>query len=259
MVAVARQRSVRRSLTPGGAYVPEQNLGSAERLASGALGGAFVLWGARNGGLGGVLALLAGAALVGRGAAGYCPVAARLGPNPGERHVARKLGWSTAAAVTRAVTVNKPPAEVYRFFRDFSNLPTFMRHVERIDVLDDTRSHWVVRAPFGRTVEWDAIVTEDRPDERIAWKSAEGADVRNTGAVEFLRAPGDRGTEVRATIAYEPPAGQAGRIFAKLWGEEPGKQAHDDLRRLKQFLETGEVPTPALRRADAESAAPASA
>jgi uncharacterized membrane protein len=114
----------------------------------------------------------------------------------------------------------------------------------------------VVRAPLGRTVEWDAIVTDDRPDELIAWKSAEGADVRNTGAVEFLPAPGDRGTEVRATIAYEPPAGQAGRILAKLWGEEPGKQAHDDLRRLKQFLETGEVPTPALRRADAESAAP---
>ena len=256
MAVAARQRSGRGSLTPGGAYVPEQNLGETERWASGALGSAFVLWGAKRGGLAGVLGALVGAALVGRGATGYCPVAAQLGPNPGERHVAKKLGWSTAAAVTRSVTIGKPPAEVYRFFRDFSNLPRFMRHVERIDVLDDTRSHWVVRAPLGRTVEWDAIVTEDRPDERIAWKSAEGADVRNTGAVEFLRAPGDRGTEVRATIAYEPPAGQAGRIFAKLWGEEPGKQAHDDLRRLKQFLETGEVPTPALRRADAESAAP---
>ena len=255
-MAVARQRSAGRSLTPGGAYVPDRNLGDTERLASGALGSAVVLWGAKRGGLAGGLALLAGAALVGRGATGYCPVAARFGPNPGERHVAKKLGWSTAAAVTRAVTVAKPPAEVYRFFRDFSNLPTFMRHVERIDVLDDRRSHWVVRAPFGRTVEWDAVVTDDRPDELIAWKSAEGADVRNTGAVEFLRAPGDRGTEVRATIAYEPPAGQAGRILAKLWGEEPGKQAHDDLRRLKQFLETGEVPTPALRRADAEAAAP---
>ncbi len=255
-MAVARQRSARGSLTPGGAYVPERNLGDTERLASGALGSAVVLWGAKRGGLAGGLALLAGAALVGRGATGYCPVAAQFGPNPGERHVAKKLGWSTAAAVTRAVTIAKPPAEVYRFFRDFNNLPTFMRHVERIDVLDDQRSHWVVRAPLGRTVEWDAIVTDDRPDERIAWRSAEGADVRNTGAVEFLRAPGDRGTEVRATIAYEPPAGQAGRIFAKLWGEEPGKQAHDDLRRLKQFLETGEVPTPALRRADAEAAAP---
>jgi uncharacterized membrane protein len=255
-MAVARQRSARRGLTPGGAYVPQQNLGDTERWASGALGGALALLGVRRGGPGGALALLAGMALAGRGITGYCPLAARLGPNPGERHVAKKLGWSSAAAVTRAVTIAKPPAEVYRFFRDFSNLPTFMRHVERIDVLDEKRSHWVVRAPFGRTVEWDAIVTEDRPDERIAWKSAEGADVRNTGAVEFLRAPGDRGTEVRATIAYEPPAGQAGRIFAKLWGEEPGKQAHDDLRRLKQFLETGEVPTPALRRADAESAAP---
>ena len=137
MVAVARQRPSRRGLTPGGAYVPERNLGDAERLASGAFGGAAVLWGARHGGLGGVLALLAGAALVGRGATGYCPVAARLGPNPGERHVAKKLGWSTAAAVTRSVTIAKPPGEVYRFFRDFRNLPRFMRHVKRIDVLDD--------------------------------------------------------------------------------------------------------------------------
>ena len=255
-MAVARQRSAGGSLALGDLGVPMQNLGQTERLASGALAAAVVLWGARRGGWAGGLALLAGAALAGRGITGYCPVSAQLGPNPGERQVAKKLGWSTAAAVTRSVTIAKPPAEVYRFFRDFSNLPTFMRHVERIDVLDDQRSHWVVRAPFGRTVEWDAIVTDDRPDELIAWKSAEGADVRNTGAVEFLRAPGDRGTEVRATIAYEPPAGQAGRIFAKLWGEEPGKQAHDDLRRLKQFLETGEVPTPALRRADAESAAP---
>ena len=76
---------------------------------------------------------------------------------------------------------------------------------------------------------------------------------------EEEEAPGDFEREVRATIAYEPPAGQAGRLFAKLWGEEPGKQADDDLRRLKQFLETGEVPTPALRRADAEAAAPDSA
>lgn len=255
-MAMARNRSASGSLALGGPGMPTPNLGETERLASGALGAGVVLWGAKRGGLMGGLALLAGAALVGRGATGYCPVAERFAPNPGERLVAKKLGWSTAAAVTRSVTIGKPPAEVYRFFRDFSNLPTFMRHVERIHVLDDQHSHWVVRAPLGRTVEWDAIVTEDRPDERIAWKSAEGADVRNTGAVEFLRAPGDRGTEVRATIAYEPPAGQAGRLIAKLWGEEPGKQAHDDLRRLKQFLETGEVPTPALRRADAESAAP---
>ncbi|WP_217363057.1 SRPBCC family protein [Roseicella sp. DB1501] len=144
----------------------------------------------------------------------------------------------------------------HRFFRAFSNLPRFMRHVERVTVIDETRSHWVVRAPLGRTVEWDATITEDRPTERIGWSSDPDAAVRNTGWIEFRPAPGSRGTEVRATIAYEPPAGQLGRLVAQLWGEEPSKQAHDDLRRLKQVLETGEVPTPAMRRMDADAAMP---
>ncbi|MFC0410262.1 SRPBCC family protein [Roseomonas elaeocarpi] len=236
-----------------------QNVGGLERWVSGIAGGLLVVAGLRRGGLGGTALALGGAALAGRGVGGYCPVTARLGAKPAERRVAEKLGWRTAAAVSRSVTIAKPVEEVYRFFRDFRNLPGFMEHVERIDVRDDTHSHWVVRAPFGPPVEWDALVTEDRPNESISWRSEEGADVRNTGTVEFLKAPGERGTEVRATIAYEPPAGQLGRALAKLWGEEPGKQAHDDLRRLKQLLETGEIPTPVLRAADRSSGTPDSA
>ncbi|MFT8246204.1 SRPBCC family protein [Roseomonas sp. BN140053] len=252
-------RSSAESASVHGPRGPGANLGETERWVSGLAGGLTALWGLRRGGLFGGLLALGGAALIGRGATGYCPVSARLGPNPGERQVAQKLGWKSAAAVSRSVTISKPAAEVYAFFRDFRNLPGFMSHVERIEVTDDTRSHWVVRAPMGQTVEWDAVVTEDRPNERISWRSEEGADVRNTGAVEFIPAPANRGTEVRATIAYEPPAGQLGRLFAKLWGEEPGKQAHDDLRRLKQLLETGEIPTPAMRRADRDDATPATA
>ncbi len=143
--------------------------------------------------------------------------------------------------IGRTVTVAVPRDEVYAFWRDFSNLAGVMENIERIDVLDDRRSHWVVKAPAGKTVEWDAIVTEDEPGSLIAWTSAEGADVSSSGRVEFLDAAPGRGTMIRATIAYDPPGGLIGEWIAKLFQREPAIQARRDLRRVKQFLETGEV------------------
>lgn len=145
------------------------------------------------------------------------------------------------AIVGRTVTINKPRQEVYDFWRDFSNLATVMENVERIDVIDKTRSHWVVKAPGGRMVEWDALVTKDEPGRLIAWESAEGADIVNAGRVEFLDAAPGRGTMVRATITYDPPGGVVGEWIAKLLQREPNVQARGDLRRFKQFMETGEV------------------
>jgi uncharacterized membrane protein len=118
-----------------------------------------------------------------------------------------------------------------------------MLNIERIDVIDELRSHWVVAAPFGRTVEWDAIVTEDVQDQRLAWESAPGASVRNAGWVEFRDAPAGRGSEVHALIAYEPPAGQLGKMVAKLTQAEPQIQARRDLKRFKSIIETGEIAT----------------
>jgi uncharacterized membrane protein len=141
----------------------------------------------------------------------------------------------------RGVTVRRSPAECYAYWRDFENLPRFMRHLESVTVTGENRSHWVAKAPAGQTVEWDAETTEDVPDERIAWRSVEGSDVRNAGAVEFRAAPGGRGTEVRVTLEYEPPLGKLGSKVAMLWREEPGQQVHDDLRHFKQVMETGEI------------------
>jgi uncharacterized membrane protein len=149
-----------------------------------------------------------------------------------------------STALATAVTISRPVAEVYGFFRDFSNLPRFMENVVRIDVKDDRTSHWVVKAP-GTTVEWDALVTEDEPERLIAWTSAEGADVPNSGRVTF-RDAGERGTVVTATILYDPPAGIVGKIIARMFQREPRIQARRDLRRFKQFMETGEVATPAM-------------
>jgi uncharacterized membrane protein len=143
--------------------------------------------------------------------------------------------------IGRTVTINRPRNEIYDFWRAFGNLALVMENVERIDTLDPRRSHWVVKAPAGRSVEWDSIVTEDEPGRLIAWQSVEGSDVSSSGRVEFIDAAPGRGTMVRATFAYEAPAGAIGEWIAKLFQREPNVQARRDLRRLKQLLETGEI------------------
>ena len=141
----------------------------------------------------------------------------------------------------RSVTVRRPVEEVYAFWRDFTNLPRFMRHLESVTMLDERRSRWAAKAPAGRTVEWEAETTEDRPNELIAWRSLPGADVQNRGEVRFQPAPGDRGTEVRVTLEYDPPFGKLGSKVAMLFREEPGQQVADDLRHFRQVMETGEL------------------
>lgn len=166
--------------------------------------------------------------------------------------VAQALGGDHGEQIAaNAVTINRPVAEVYAFFRDFSNLPRFMENVERIEVIDTARSHWVVKAPAGGTVEWTARVTEEEPDALIAWQSEEGAEVPNGGRVTF-RDAGQRGTVMTATIVYDPPGGFIGKAIAKMFQREPAIQARRDLRRLKQFLETGEIATPAMNRTQFE-------
>jgi uncharacterized membrane protein len=143
--------------------------------------------------------------------------------------------------VTRTIIVNRSPEEVYRFWHDFANLPTFMKHLESVQVTGDNRSHWKATGPGGKTVEWDAEVIDDQPNTRIAWRSLEGSDIDNSGFVQFDRAPGGRGTLVRVELRYTPPGGLVSATLAKLFGEEPGQQVADDLRAFKQVLETGEV------------------
>lgn len=143
--------------------------------------------------------------------------------------------------VKAAITVRKPREEVYRFWRDLENLPRFMAHVESVEGNGNGHSHWKVKAPAGATVEWDAEVVEDRPGEALVWRSVEGSRVQNAGAVRFLDAPRDQGTEVHVEFDYGAPGGRLGEAIAKLFGEEPTQQAKDDLRRFKQVLETGFV------------------
>jgi len=153
----------------------------------------------------------------------------------------RSVEKQDISLVQKSLVINHSPEELYRFWHNFENLPRFMYHLESVQPTGDRRSHWVVKGPAGTMVEWDAEITEDRPNELIAWRSLEGSDVNNQGVVRFERAPGNRGTIVRVEIEYNPPGGIIGATIAKLFGKEPGQQVQDDLRRFKQLIETGEV------------------
>jgi uncharacterized membrane protein len=160
------------------------------------------------------------------------------------QQLSRRAGSITESGdirVAASVIINRSPEELYQYWHDFQNLPRFMRNLESVRVAGDGRSRWVAKAPAGRTVEWDAEVTQDRPNEMIAWRSVEGSDVQNAGRVRFERLPDDRGTKVSVEMLYHPPAGAIGAGVAKLFGVDPEWQVKDDLRRFKQVMEVGEV------------------
>jgi uncharacterized membrane protein len=194
-------------------------------------GGALVLLGLRQGSLRGALTALAGGGLVYRG------VTAQTG-------IQDTLGMNQSIKVEKTLTIsNKSPEELYRFWRDFENLPRFMKHLKHVSVVNDKRSHWIATAPMGASVEWDAEIINEQENRLIAWASVEGADVDNSGFVRFQPAPGGRGTEVKVVIEYNPPGGAVTAAIAKLFGEEPKQQIGDDLRRFKMLMEAGEIAT----------------
>jgi len=143
--------------------------------------------------------------------------------------------------LTATTTIRKTAPEVYAFWRDLENLPTFMAHLEQVRATGEKTSHWTAGAPFGTNVEWDAETTDEQPGKKIAWRSTGKADVPNAGTVSFVPAPDGVSTEVHVALTYDIPGGAVGKAVAKYFGEEPHQQLDDDLRRLKQVLETGEV------------------
>ena len=164
---------------------------------------------------------------------------------------ARRLGRDGAAEagrqrrpVRKSITVNALPAACYARWRDFESLPTFMRTIESVEVRDQRRSHWVVQGPAGARVAWEVEITQDEPNERIAWRTV-GGPAPHEGTVRFEQAPAGRGTIVCVELTYELPGGIAGAVFAKLFGSEPGQQTVEDMRCFKQLVELGEIPTTA--------------
>ena len=239
-----------------------RNVADPERVGSVILGATLVAVGLRRRDAGGIAAALIGGALIHRGATGHCAVYSSLGVSTGSSDAvldrqSRGISGRSATVnarraikVERNVTIETPRAELYAFWRRFENLPRFMEHLVSVSSDATGRSHWVAKAPAGQTVEWDAVIVNDVPDSIIAWKTVGNPDVANAGAVNFSDAPGGRGTIVKVSLDYEPPAGRVGALIARLFGEDPDRQVREDLRKFKQLMETGEITTSARRAAD---------
>ncbi len=219
-------------------------LPTGERVASVAAGAILAAFGLSRRNIPGALAAGIGGVLVYRGLAGQKAFAPREMLEKMRAEQPREIS-EYGIHVQRALLINKSPEELYRFWRDFENLPRVLKHLDSVRVYDERRSHWAARAPrvLGGTVEWDAEVTHDEPNARIAWRSLPGGDVRTVGEIRFTRARGDRGTEVRAFMDYLPPAGRLGRWLAALFGHSPQRMFEDDLRNFKVVMECGEAPT----------------
>jgi uncharacterized membrane protein len=208
----------------------QTNTSDTERWASLIGGGALVLLGLSQRSLRGALLAVAGSGLAARG----------LGVG---ESLQSAVDANQTIKVEKTVTIDKPVDELYRFWRDFANLPRFMKHLKHVTVIDEKRSHWIASAPIGNSVEWDAEIVREEENRLIAWASVEGADVENSGFVRFQSAPAGRGTEVKVVLEYSPPGGAIAAAAAKLFGEDAEQQIGDDLRRFKQFMETGEIAT----------------
>lgn len=224
-------------ITEGENSASNVNVARTERWVS-ALGGSLMVllgWSRRS--PTGLFFLLSGAYLLYRGLTGKCALYKAMGVNMAERNE------GTGLNVEKTVTINKPVAEVYQFWRNFENLPRFMHHLATVQPIGPRRTHWVARAPAGITLEWDAEIVEERKNEMIAWQSLPGADVDNRGSVHFREAPARRGTEVKLKLEYYPPGGIAGVAFAKLFNKVTAQQIKEDMRHFKQIMEAGEIPT----------------
>lgn len=225
---------------------PEVNVGDFERGASITLGTALlaVALSRRRPPAAVTLGLL-GAYLAWRGARGHCAVYELLdtGTAGDEEDQRLAAGGHDDVSTEAAITIGREPEEVYAFFRRLDNAPRFLAFIESVQALDERRSRWVARTPAGEALAWEAEILEDQPGELIAWRSVPGALVHHAGAVRFRPAPGGRGTEVRLDVEYDPPGATLGRAVARLFRSVTEYLVEEDLRRLKQILEAGEIAT----------------
>jgi len=220
-----------------------------ERGVSVASGALLAILGLKRRSLGGLIIAGLGGALLKRGVTGHCEMYQSLGLNTAqegdEQSEPRDRAAKRGVQIERSFLIDRSPEDLYGFWRKFDNLPQIMTHLKEVRVMDDRRSHWVATAPAiaGGSVEWDAQITDDEPNCRIAWRSLPGSTVDSSGEVRFTRALGDRGTQVTVSLKYVPPGGRLGHWTAKLFGEAADQQIQEDLRRFKRQMETGEIPT----------------
>jgi uncharacterized membrane protein len=216
---------------------PSEQLSDAERLGSLIVGGGLVLTGLSQRSLLRTLLTVSGGSLVYHGVMG-------------KKSLQNKSIETTTGLVANSIRVektmtiqNKSPEELYTFWHDFENLPTFMKNLQSVQIVNQTRSHWAVKSPLGNRIEWDTEMLIDRPNELITWASVPGGDIDNSGSVRFMPAAPGRGTEVKLVLEYSPLGGAITDAIAKVFNQSPEQQIVEDLRHFKMLMEAGEIAT----------------
>jgi len=252
----------------------QMNVGQLERQLSVAAGAALLLYALINRSRTSLITAPLGAALIWRGQAGHCPVYEAMNINTAQPQstgqgngAGQSYGYGQrnggvqqipiqqqgnqqqsvqhqgSIEIKRSVTINKPPQELYDFWRKLENLPQFMHHLERVEETGEKSSHWQAKIAGGIPVAWDAEITEDAPGRRIAWRTKPDSQVQQVGMVEFKEATGGRGAVVDVAILYTPPGGIIGETFGRLLNGVTAEQVKNDISRFKSLMETGEIPT----------------
>jgi uncharacterized membrane protein len=218
-----------------------RNVGDVEKWLSLAAGAGLALYGLKRIRKGGWALATLGGMLVQRGVTGHCPVYEALGMNTAGtgQDTRRALGGSAGVHVDESITINRPVAELYRFWRNLENLPRFMRHLESVERVTDTLSRWRAKGPGGTSIEWNAEIINEVPNQLIAWRSIEGSDVVSAGSLHFDDA-GEGRTRLRVRMQYSPPGGKVGDAIARLVGRDAATEIRKDLQRFKQMVEAGE-------------------
>jgi uncharacterized membrane protein len=215
-----------------------QNVGDMERKLSGLIGGVLLVTGLFRRSWGGAIVALTGAALLQRGLTGHCMIYQALDANTNELG-RRKVRTGSAIKLQKTIRIERPPEELYRFWRNFENLPQIMTQIESVEVINDRLSHWVAKPiPLGGPkMEWDAEVINEIDNELIGWRSLRGADVESAGSVRFERTFDGRATDLTVTLQYALPGGRFSAWAAKLVGEDPEQKIGEDLKRFKETME----------------------
>jgi uncharacterized membrane protein len=221
-----------------GDFTRGKNVGNMERVVSVVAGTALALFGLRRFSLTRLSMAATGAGMIYRGITGHCAAYERAGVSTADPSEATRGNLGTK--IERSLVVYADTDRIFRFWRNFANLPRFMDNLESVQVLDGQRSHWIARGPGGVRVEWDAEIINEIPSELIAWRTTSGT-VQHAGSVRFETGPGGRGTTVRVSLQYDPPGGSAGHTVASWLGSDAGTRVEQDLQNLKRVIESGEA------------------
>jgi uncharacterized membrane protein len=218
---------------------PTINVGDTERWASVLGGGALAILGLSRGSWLGLGLAALGGVLAYRGVSGHCSLYQALDINTSGKHQGRATSVDAGAGVKveRSVTINRSAGDLFSFWRNVENLPLVMRHLDSVTRTGPGISRWVARGPLGKTVDWEAQIFTERPNEMIGWRSLAGSEVDTAGSVHFQPAPG--GTEVRVVLKYNPPLGKVGSSIAWLFGRSAEQEIEEDLQQFKEVMEQG--------------------